>query len=225
MAGSSAGRHVQLVGGGEAQFRITYLPPPLMSDDRSLDGAWRWFSILYVSNRSRRHQDQHEHDQDRQDGPGKFDLIASVNLWRLARFISGAVSKTDEGIDEQTGNNDEDNRTDGKHQDRCLFDLLSGLGQRSEDAGDAVDSENRLEMALDDDPQQRHHSSPPALEIAYKTSRPAERNGCTKQIDSRFVRSSRLTRPQYVGSVGHRWMSVGNDSDSFGQTDAQQVWS
>jgi len=47
-------------------------------------------------------------------------------------------------------------------------------------------------MPLEDDPQQRHHSSPAALEIAYKTSRPAERNGCTKQIDCRFVRSSWL---------------------------------
>src|SRR6185369_8284537 len=138
MAVSSAGRHVQFIGGDDAQFRVTYLPPPLMSDDRSLDGAWRGFSILYVSNRSRRHQYQHEHDQDRQDCPGKFDLIASVNLWRLARFIPGAVSKTDEPIDKQAGNNDEDNRADGKHQDRCLFDLLSGLGQGSEDAGDAA---------------------------------------------------------------------------------------
>src|ERR1044071_6788432 len=171
MVVSSAGRHVQFVGGHDIQFRITYLPPPLMSDDRSLDGAWRGVSILYVSNRSRRHQDQHEHDQDRQYCPGKFDLIASVNLWRLARFITGAVSKTDEGIDEQTGNNDEDNGANCENQDGSLFDLLSGLGQGSKDAGDAVDSENRLEMALDDDPQQRHHSSPPALEIVYKTPR------------------------------------------------------
>src|SRR6185295_13186184 len=133
MAVSSAGRHVQFVGGDDAQFRITYLPPPLMSDDRSLDGAWRWFSILYVSNRSRCHQNQHEHDQDRQDGPGKFDLIASINLWRLARFISGTVAKANDRIDEQARNSDEDNPTDGKHQDRCLFDLLSGLGERSED--------------------------------------------------------------------------------------------
>src|SRR6185295_17235213 len=138
MAVSSAGRHVQFVGGDDAQFRITYLPPPLMSDDRSLDGAWRWFSILYVSNRSRCHQDQHEHDQDRQDCPGKFDLIASVNLWGLARFITGAVSKTDEPINEQAGNNDEDNGANCENQDGSLFDLLSGLGEWAEDASDAV---------------------------------------------------------------------------------------
>src|ERR1044072_3240039 len=101
MAISSAGRHVQFVGGDDAQFRITYLPPPLMSDDRSLDCAWWWLSVLYVSNRSRCHQNQHEHDQDRQDCPGKFDLIASVNLWRLARFITGAASKTEEPIKKQ----------------------------------------------------------------------------------------------------------------------------
>src|ERR1043165_5477342 len=128
MAVSSAAREVQFVGGDDAQFRIAYLPPPLMSDDRSLDGAGRWFSILYVSNRSRCHQDQHEHDQDRQDRPGKFYLIASVNLWRLARFITGAVSKTNECIDQQAANNDEDHGANCENQDGSLFDLLSGLG-------------------------------------------------------------------------------------------------
>src|ERR1043166_8553563 len=117
MAVSSAGRHVQLVGGDDAQFRITYLPPPLMSDDRSLDCAWRGFSILYVSNRSRRHQDQHEHDQDRQYCPGKFYLVTAVDLRRLAHFISSTMSEANNGINEQAGNNSEDNGADCENQD------------------------------------------------------------------------------------------------------------
>src|SRR5712691_13268187 len=109
-----------------------------MPDDGRLYGARRGLSILYVGNGARRDQDQYEDNEYRQDCPGRFDLVAAVNLRRLARFISGAVSKADDGVNEQAGNYDEDGTTDCEHQERKLFDLLSWLGQRAEDAGHTV---------------------------------------------------------------------------------------
>src|SRR5262245_5038529 len=98
-----------------------------MTDDSCMDGARRWLSVLYVGDRPRRHQDQHEHDQNRHYRPGKFYLVTAVNLRWLARFISRTVSKAHDRVDEQARNNGEDNRADCEHQERSLFDLLSWL--------------------------------------------------------------------------------------------------
>src|SRR5262245_50811375 len=108
---------MQLVGRDDAQFRVTYLPPPLMPDDSGLNGARRWLSVLYVGDRPRRHQDQHEHDQYWQYCPGKFYLVTAVDLRRLARFVPRTMSKTNDGVKEQACNNDEDNGADGENQD------------------------------------------------------------------------------------------------------------
>src|SRR5258707_391901 len=98
-----------------------------MPDDRGPDCA-RWcLSVLYVSDRARCDQNQHEHNQQWQDCPREFYLVAAVDLRRLARFVSGPVSKADDGVDEQTGDDEEDSRADGDYQHRKLFDLLSRL--------------------------------------------------------------------------------------------------
>src|SRR5882724_11476659 len=106
-------RYVEFVCCHYAQFWITYLPPPLMSDYCGLDRGRRRLAVLYVSDRARGDQNQHEHDQQRQDGPRKFDLVTAVDLRRLTQFISGAVSKANDRIDEQTGDDDEDRPADG----------------------------------------------------------------------------------------------------------------
>src|SRR5712691_2259031 len=85
-------RHVQFVGSDEAQLGIAYLPPPLMPDDGRMYGARRGPPILYVGDGARRDQDQYDDDECRQDCPGRFDLIAAVNLRRLTRFISWAMT-------------------------------------------------------------------------------------------------------------------------------------
>src|SRR5258705_11448095 len=103
-----------------------------MTDDSGVDRT-RWsLSVLYVSNRARRDQNQHEHDQQRQYRPCELYLVTPVDLWRLARFISGAMSEADDGVNEQAGNYDEDGATDCEHQKRKLLDLLSWLRQKAE---------------------------------------------------------------------------------------------
>src|SRR5262245_29976254 len=99
-----------------------------MTDYRGVNSARRWLSVLDVSDCPRRYQDQHEHDQNRHYCPGKFYLVAAVDLRRLARFISRAVSKANNGINKQARHNNENDGADYEHQERSLFDLLSWLG-------------------------------------------------------------------------------------------------
>src|SRR5215510_3476138 len=117
-----------------------------MADDCCLDRAWRWLSVLYVSDRSRRYQDQHEYDQNRQYCPGKFYLVTTVDLRRLAGFISCTMSKANDGIKEQARNHDENDGADYEHQYRSLFDLLSWLRQGTEDVSDTIASECGFDM-------------------------------------------------------------------------------
>ena len=59
---------------------------------------------------------EHDHDQDRNDGPGELDLIAAVDLRGLAVGVRRPMAEADQGIEQQSGDDEKDGQCDGKHQ-------------------------------------------------------------------------------------------------------------
>ena len=78
---------MQLVGGYEALLRILKLPPELVADRRNLGRRRRETRVLNGMDHARGREEQHNHDQHGNDGPGQFHLVAAINLRRLSAVI------------------------------------------------------------------------------------------------------------------------------------------
>ena len=86
-------RHVQLIGGYDAELRVANFPPPLVADHRDIERVGRRDSALYIVDRARRGQKEHKDGHNRNHCPGEFELIAAVDLRRFMTFISGPLAK------------------------------------------------------------------------------------------------------------------------------------
>jgi hypothetical protein len=119
-------------------FRIAELPPPLVADDAHVQRVLRRHRVLDGDQGSGRDQEEHEDDQRRDDRPGELDLVAAVDLRRLAILIAGAGAEADDAVDEQAGDDDEDHRGDAEHQHRQRVDAVGRRRVRIEDARDVA---------------------------------------------------------------------------------------
>src|SRR6202171_1923518 len=131
--GRLADGQVQLVRRDDVQPRVPILPPELVADDRHLQRAWRARSVLDAEDDSRRCQEEHQHDDDWCDGPGKLYLVASIDLGRLAAIVVLSLPELHARVRQQTGDDDENGADDREHEQRQLENRLSGSGDRSED--------------------------------------------------------------------------------------------
>ena len=99
-------RNMQFIRRDHAQGRITELPPELMADGDHFNRPRRLRSILDRMDHARRGEEKHQHDQHRNHSPGKFHLVAAINLRRLAAVVVPAPAEFHNGIHKQA----EDNR-------------------------------------------------------------------------------------------------------------------
>src|SRR5712671_2756334 len=87
-----AHRDVQFVGRHDAERRISEFPPELVADRGYLHGCRGFRSILDGMNDAGGSQKHIFYDQNRNDGPGQFNLCTPVYLSRLAlstrRFVA-----------------------------------------------------------------------------------------------------------------------------------------
>ena len=115
--GGIADRDVQLVCRDDSKRRVPKFPPELMADGDDFNRFRRLWSILdrvdYASGR----KEQNQNDEYGQDRPGKLDLIAAVNWWRLAAIIVRPAAELHERIDQQAENNRKDESRNDKHED------------------------------------------------------------------------------------------------------------
>src|SRR5437899_11642121 len=88
----AANRNVKFVGRHDAERRISEFPPELVTGRGDLHGCRGLWSILDGMNNTGGSQKQNDYDQNRNDGPGQFNLCAPVYLGRLAlstrRFVA-----------------------------------------------------------------------------------------------------------------------------------------
>jgi hypothetical protein len=81
-------------------------------------------------------QEEDEDDQRRHHRPGELDLVAAVDLRRLAPVVAGPGAEADDAVRQQPADDDEDRRADAEHQQRQRVDLVRRGRQWPEDAGD-----------------------------------------------------------------------------------------
>ena len=75
---------------------------------------------------------QHHHDQDGNHCPGQLNLIAAVNLRRLAICIARALPETDKRIEKHSSDDEEDGQSDREHQHGEIEDGMRGRSGRGE---------------------------------------------------------------------------------------------
>src|SRR5262245_2055462 len=107
-------RHVHLIRGHYAQFRVANFPPPLVADHRDIKRIGRRDGALYIVNRARRCEKEHKDGHNRNDCPGEFELIAAVDLWWLPSIVTGPLAKSNDGISEQAANHQKNSGANGK---------------------------------------------------------------------------------------------------------------
>src|SRR5712691_13185074 len=76
--------NMEFIRGDDAELGIAKFPPKLMADCGYLHRLSRLGRVLDCVNHSRRREKKHNNDQNRNDGPGEFNLCASIHLRRLA---------------------------------------------------------------------------------------------------------------------------------------------
>src|SRR5882757_4431830 len=128
-----ADRNVQFVSGNHSQCGVSKFPPELMADSSDLDGALGHAGILYGMDDPSRGHKEHQHNENRDHGPGKFDLITAINLRRL-RTIVGTSAELCNSVGDQTENNYKNEPRDGQHHERQTINLVSRRRLRFENA-------------------------------------------------------------------------------------------
>ncbi len=126
------GGHVQLVRRENSQPGIFKLPPPLMSHYSRLNSGRRSGSVLNPRNDSCGYAYQYEHDEQRNDRPCRFNLIAPVDLRRLL-IIVPTPSKVDDRVCQQSAYDYKNYGADDHCQQRKMVDFRRWCAERLED--------------------------------------------------------------------------------------------
>ena len=84
---------MQLVCRYESLLRVLKLPPELVADGRNLGRAGREARVFDGVNHTRGCEKKDDHDEDGDDGPGQFHLVAAVDLRRLAAVVARALAE------------------------------------------------------------------------------------------------------------------------------------
>ena len=113
---SVADRHVQFVRSRDAIFRIMEFPPPLVPRGGDGHPALGLLINLDFGDCANRHQREHEHGDQGNDGPCHLQRVTAVDLRRLAVIVSGAFAKTYQGDDAHRHHHHEDCGTDPQHE-------------------------------------------------------------------------------------------------------------
>src|ERR1700757_1426543 len=119
----AAERNVNLVHRINALLRISKFPPVLVAYYCNLKGGAWLGRVLDSEDHARRREKDHDNDEDRNDSPGQLDLIASVDLRRLALLVSRTRSVADHDIGEQAANDDENRTRNSKNEHAQLVQL------------------------------------------------------------------------------------------------------
>src|SRR5439155_22761079 len=125
--------NVQLVCGDDPEAWIPILPPELMPNDGDVYSTRRLWSILDRVNHLGGSDEQHHHDQNRNNSPGQLNLCASVYLCRFAAVIRRSAAEFHDGVHQQTADDDEYDCRDGKHKHGQIKDRPGWRGLWSED--------------------------------------------------------------------------------------------
>ena len=126
-------RNVELVRGHDVLPRIAILPPELVADHRHFERVLRSRRILHGRDDARRRQKEDQDDEDGRDGPRQLDLVASIDLRRLATVVVLLPLVLPDGVRQQPEHHDEDRRRDDQDEDRQLENRSCRRGGRRED--------------------------------------------------------------------------------------------
>ena len=129
---------MELIRSHDTKLRVANFPPPLVTDHRHVERIGGRDSALHIVNRARRSQNKHKDDQNWDHGPGELDLIAAIDLRRLTNFIPRPPPKPNDGVGEQTADDQKNCPTDRQGQQGDFIDRLGRRGQGFKDAGHSV---------------------------------------------------------------------------------------
>src|ERR1700746_3662233 len=94
-------RHMQFIRGHNPERWIAIFPPKLMANGDNLDRVVESSSLLHAGNHSRRRHEECHNNEDRNDGPSEFNLIAAVHLRRLGSIVMFSLPEPYNAVKQQ----------------------------------------------------------------------------------------------------------------------------
>src|SRR5882672_1843780 len=126
---------MEFIRGDDAETGIAKFPPKLVSDCGYLHRLSRLGRVLDCVNHSRRREKKDNNDQHRNDGPGEFNLCASIHLRWLAVFVRRSAAELHDGVSQQAEDHKENQSGDAEDEEREMTDRIRWRGVRIENAG------------------------------------------------------------------------------------------
>src|SRR5882762_749752 len=130
--------NMEFVRGDHAESGIAKFPPKLMSDCGYLHRLSRLGRVLDCVNDSCRREKKHNNDQDGNDGPGEFNLCASIHLGWLAALVRRSAAELHHDVSQQTEDHKKNQSGDAEDEEREMTDRIRWRGVRIENAGNGV---------------------------------------------------------------------------------------
>src|ERR1700745_1161650 len=93
--------HMQFICGYNTQIRVTILPPELVPDRRNCDRITRRWRFLNDGNHSCRRHEQCNDNENGDDRPCQFHLVAAVYLRRFSAIVTPSLSELHNGVKQQ----------------------------------------------------------------------------------------------------------------------------
>src|ERR1700727_3540319 len=93
-----ANRYVQFVRSHDPKPWIAVFPPELMADGNDFDRVVESCLLLHTCDHPRGRHEQSKDDENRNNGPCQFHLIASVDLRRFASIVTLSLSELHDGV-------------------------------------------------------------------------------------------------------------------------------
>jgi hypothetical protein len=101
-----------------------------MPDHGGMNRPWRLGLILQTRDYARGDSNQRKDNQDRNDGPGYFNLITAVNLRGFIGIAAFFVAKTDHRVNDQSANHNENGAGYSQDQQGKIENGVRGRSER-----------------------------------------------------------------------------------------------
>src|SRR5579862_1961361 len=115
---------MEFVGGNHTIFRVSKLPPELMTDDSNIHRSAWLRSILDGEDDASGCKKQHHNDQYGNHRPRQFNLCTSINLSRFGRRVGLAYAKLEQRNRQESANHYKDGPCERNDKQGQIEDLM-----------------------------------------------------------------------------------------------------
>ena len=133
---SIADRHMEFVGGDDAESGVAKLPPELVANSGDADCVCRGNGVLDRLNDAGSGEKENQNNKNGDYGPRQFYLITTVDLGRLEVIRRRTVAKFHDCVGQEGKDHEENQASNDENENREPMNGISGSRFTFENVGD-----------------------------------------------------------------------------------------